>query len=113
MAPRLKAMPSLLPAAPSALPSISSDWSKKRDQAVSWRKWYHTARWQKLRKGVLVRDLFTCQRCGRIEGNTSLLVADHKEPHRGDETLFWDAGNLQCLCQSCHSSDKQQEERRL
>lgn len=76
-----------------------------------WRKWYKTARWQALRMQVLLRDLFTCQRCGRIEGDTSQLVADHREPHRGDEALFWDILNLWTLCVPCHSGAKQREER--
>nr|WP_243256973.1 HNH endonuclease signature motif containing protein [Rhizobium skierniewicense] len=49
--------------------------------------------------------------CGRIDGNTSRLVADHKIPHRGDEALFWDESNLQCLCKPCHDGLKQRQER--
>lgn len=86
--------------------------SRYRDATQPWRAWYKTARWQKLRWSILVRDLFTCQRCNKVEGNTRLLVADHKRPHRGDEALFWDAENLQCLCKPCHDSVKQAEERR-
>lgn len=78
--------------------------------AAPWRRWYKTARWQKLRWAVLVRDLFRCARCGRIEADTARLVADHKVPHRGDERLFWDADNLQCLCKACHDGVKQAEE---
>ncbi|WP_309086452.1 HNH endonuclease signature motif containing protein [Chelativorans sp.] len=85
--------------------------TKHRDSTQPWRGWYKTARWQKLRWSVLVRDLFTCQRCGKIEVNTSRLVADHKVPHHGDERLFWDDQNLQCLCKLCHDSVKQSEER--
>ncbi|RIA37487.1 HNH endonuclease [Hephaestia caeni] len=76
-----------------------------------WRKWYKTARWRALRWSVLVRDHFTCQRCQRIEGDTSKLVADHRTPHRGDAALFWDESNLWTLCASCHSGAKQREER--
>jgi len=101
--PRLTAAPA---------PANEADRSRFRDTGVAWRKWYKTARWQKLRMSVLVRDLFTCRRCGRIEANTSQLVADHKTPHKGDEAMFWDAGNLQCLCKPCHDRDKQREERR-
>jgi 5-methylcytosine-specific restriction endonuclease McrA len=75
-----------------------------------WKAWYKTARWQKLRYAILLRDLFTCAKCGRIEGNTSLLVADHIKPHRGDVRLFWDETNLQCLCKSCHDTWKQAAE---
>lgn len=88
--------------------------SRHRDVTQPWRAWYKTSRWQKLRWSVLVRDMFTCQRpqCGKLEANTSQLVADHKVPHRGDERLFWDEGNLQCICKQCHDRDKQREERR-
>lgn len=87
--------------------------SRQRDATQSWRAWYKTARWQKLRWSVLVRDLFTCKRCDKVEGNTRLLVADHKTPHRGDERMFWDEQNLQCLCKACHDKDKQREERQV
>ena len=86
--------------------------SRNRDAQFAWRAWYKTARWQSLRWSVLVRDLFTCQRCQKIEGITSQLVADHKTPHRGNAALFWDPANLQCLCKPCHDSAKQAEEKR-
>ena len=81
-----------------------------RDVVAGWRAWYKTARWQRLRWSVLVEAMFTCRRCGRVEGDTARLVADHVVPHRGEEALFWDRGNLQCLCQHCHSGAKQNEE---
>lgn len=114
---RLKQAPSRLATLPPRLttvpaPANEAERSRIRDQDVAWRKWYKTARWQKLRWSVLVRDLFTCQRCRRIEADTSQLVADHKTPHRGDEALFWDDRNLQCMCKPCHDKDKQREERR-
>lgn len=84
--------------------------SRERDAALPWRVWAKTARWQRLRWSVLVRDLFTCRKCGRTEADTSRLVADHIVPHRGDERLFWDENNLQCLCKNCHDSVKQAEE---
>lgn len=70
---------------------------------------YKTARWQKLRWSILVRDLFTCQECKGIEADTSQLVCDHIEPHKGDEAKFW-AGPFQTLCKHCHDSLKQREE---
>ncbi|MGF7161273.1 putative kinase [Rhodoligotrophos appendicifer] len=86
-------------------------YDRVRDQEPS-RAWYKTARWQKLRWSILVRDLFTCQKsgCGRVETETSQLVCDHVEPHRGDEALFWN-GPFQTLCKACHDRDKQREER--
>ncbi|TPW28600.1 HNH endonuclease [Martelella alba] len=84
---------------------------RRRDQVVAWRSWYKTTRWQKLRWSVLKRDGFTCAMCGKVEADTSQLVADHMTPHRGDAVLFWDRDNLQCLCKTCHDSEKQRAER--
>ncbi len=89
-------------------------YTAHRAQVAPWRNWYKTARWRALRMQVLLRDHFTCQRegCGRIEGNTALLVANHKTPHRGDPALFWAEGNLECVCKPCHDGPIQAEERR-
>lgn len=92
-------------------PTLAAQTSTARDD---YRGWYKTSRWQKLRWSILVRDRFTCQMsgCGRVEPDTSLLVADHVIPHRGDVSLFWDDRNLQCLCKTCHDSLKQSFEAR-
>lgn len=82
-----------------------------RDEWSPWRRWYKTRRWRRLRWATLVADGFTCRRCGRIEGDTRRLVADHVEPHRGNAALFWDPANLQTLCAACHSGPKQAAER--
>lgn len=71
---------------------------------------YKTADWQRLRWSVLSRDSFTCRMCGVVASESRLLVADHVVPHRGDPALFWDAGNLQCLCKACHDGAKQRAE---
>lgn len=85
----------------------AAEASRARDARHAWRAWYKTARWQRLRWSILVRDLFTCRMCRRVEGDTKQLVADHVTPHRGDEALFWSPDNLQCLCKACHDSAKQ------
>ena len=90
---------------------IAPDGKRTRDQVQHWRRWYKTADWQRLRWSILVRDLFTCAMCKRIEADTSQLVADHKVPHRGDRTMFMDPANLQCLCKGCHDSAKQAAEK--
>lgn len=86
------------------------DHDRNRKAANPLRALYGTARWQRLRWSVLVRDLFTCAICRVCHSDTSRLVADHITPHRGDEALFWEAGNLQCLCATCHNTAKQRAE---
>lgn len=86
---------------------------QQRTIFAPWRNRYNTTRWRALRMAILTRDRFTCQwpGCGYMTADTSQLVADHKQPHRGDEALFWDEGNLQTLCKPCHDRKKQAAER--
>jgi 5-methylcytosine-specific restriction protein A len=68
-------------------------------------------RWDKARLRYL-RDHPLCVMCearGLVQAAT---VVDHKVPHRGDQTLFWDEGNWQALCRPHHDSAKQAEETR-
>src|SRR5262245_28329589 len=69
---------------------------------LEWRKWYFTQAWTHpqhgLRMEVLKRDGFRCTQCGRLEPDTSKLVAHHIVPHRGDRALFWDLSNLTTVC---------------
>lgn len=92
------------------LASPSGAGRQRNDAGTPWRRWYKTARWHALRLEVFRRDLFQCRACGRIEGNTSQLVCDHVQPHRGSERLFWDEANLQTLCKPCHDTVKRREE---
>ena len=109
---RLKQLTPRVGSLSSRVTSIGSgpDRLKRRDQMVPWRKWYKTAEWQQLRRECLAAALFTCARC-RVIGKSRDLVADHIKPHRGERDLFFDPGNLQCLCATCHNRDKQREER--
>ena len=83
---------------------------RSRDRIDVWRAWYKTADWRRLRWDCISAALFTCVRCGHI-GESHELVADHVRPHRGERDLFFNPGNLQCLCAPCHNRDKQREER--
>lgn len=110
---RLKSIPSRLGSLPPRIARQTDDQGHSKT-FEPWRRWYASARWRQLRMRVFLRDRFTCQwpGCGRLEGNTSLLVGDHKIEHRGDPALFWDEGNLQTLCKPCHDKHKQRQERR-
>lgn len=66
------------------------------------RKWYHTARWQRLRLQVQ-QEQPLCDDCadeGRVESGTDV---DHTIPHRGDPVLFWNRSNLRNKCHRHHS----------
>lgn len=96
-----------------SLAPIERSKGAERLAASPWRRWYNSARWQALRRATFLRDLYTCQwrGCGFTSADTSRLIADHRQPHRGDEQLFWDADNLQTLCKPCHDRHKQRAER--
>ncbi len=104
--------PSALNRLPARMAQDTGPAGGERPPEPVWRKWYHTSRWTKLREKVLLRDLFTCRMCGRIQGDTSQLVADHIAPHRGNAARFWDEANLQTLCANpCHNTHKAALER--
>ncbi len=71
---------------------------------------YNDRKWHKLRRRHLSEHPL-CVLCQRLKRVTVATVVDHIEPHRGNEVLFWNPGNLQSLCPHCHSSVKQAEER--
>jgi 5-methylcytosine-specific restriction endonuclease McrA len=108
---RLKALKPRLSDAPSRLsrPTDERSLDRRRLADTETRRLHKTKRWQDLRWSVLVRDQFTCQICRRLEGDTSKLVCDHVEPHRGNVEKFW-AGPFQTLCKPCHDGVKQKEE---
>lgn len=87
---------------------------KRREQEQPWRAWYRTERWSRLRWAVFQRDGFKCQRkeCGKVEPNTSKLVAHHTIKHKGNPSLFWDISLIKTICKPCHDSAIQSQEAR-
>lgn len=99
IAPRLKST------AATYSPEAQGDWSKLYDLRA-WRGKPNGLRWKSLQ-----RDNWTCQICGALIADQSKAHADHIEPHRGNMALFLDPQNVRCLCEHCHNSVKQREER--
>ena len=60
-------------------------------------------RWQQARRSHLAEHPLceACRDAGRV---TEATVVDHRTPHKGDPTLFWDRANWCSLCASCHSA---------
>ncbi|WP_300534616.1 HNH endonuclease signature motif containing protein [uncultured Mameliella sp.] len=107
---RLKPMSSGLTSLATRLSHLDQTRDQARGAVKRSRAWYNSKRWQEMRRQVLQDAGFTCARCGFASLEKWGLVADHIEPHREDEARFWDRENLQCLCWTCHSRDKQREE---
>jgi 5-methylcytosine-specific restriction enzyme A len=68
-------------------------------------------KWRKAREDYLrLHPLCVmCETAGQI---TSATVVDHKIPHHGDRTLFWDRHNWQALCAPHHDGEKKRQESR-
>jgi len=73
-------------------------------------RFYDRAAWKSLRLEQLRREPF-CVFCARSGRQVPATVCDHVQPHRGDESLFFDPQNLQSLCKSCHDAIKQRFEK--
>lgn len=73
------------------------------------KRWYKTARWQKLRARQLAAHPLCCMCCDERKV-VAATVCDHVKPHRGDEALFW-SGPFQSLCANHHNSAKQRIEK--
>ncbi|QMW63955.1 HNH endonuclease [Devosia sp. MC521] len=112
----IKVLKPRLSSLPPKLKTTREIRDKRYSADATVRSWYHSARWQKLREAVLIRDLYTCQHTGVIltTGRTepSAAVVHHKTPHKGDEHLFWDISNLEAVSKEWHDSEAQKEERR-
>ena len=86
------------------------DFDARRRRETETRKLYGTARWKALRADQLMR-VPLCEPCDKLGLVVPASVCDHVTPHRGDVERFW-AGPFASLCETCHSSAKQREERR-
>ena|SRR5690554_2622226 len=72
---------------------------------------YNDRRWHRLRYKQLQAEPL-CKFCleqGRTEAAT---VVDHITPHKGNQELFFDPGNLQSLCKLHHDAAKAKAEAR-
>lgn len=83
--------------------------------ARSWRAGKTTAqrgyggRWQKARSTFLKRNPL-CVMCEAEGKPVPAKVVDHKRPHRGDQSLFWDTENWQPLCKRHHDEKTARED---
>lgn len=58
-------------------------------------------RWRKAR-AVWLAENPLCAECMRQGIVNAATDVDHIVPHRGNAEVFWQAGNLQSLCWTCH-----------
>lgn len=89
-------------------------FDKRRDAEAEQRSWYKTARWQKLKLRVHVRDSYVCQvtqvLCVGKHPDDNSPVADHIVEPEGDPELFWDENNVRTVSKAWHDSERQREQ---
>ena len=80
---------------------INKQYNKYRAQREDpTDKFYHTARWQRLRASILASEPL-CRHCLSAGMVTAAVLVDHIiEVKQGGE--MWDTDNLQPLCNHCH-----------
>lgn len=61
---------------------------------------YLSSSWRLLRKDILQRDHYVCQRCGRTGAN----IVHHIRPVKDHPELKRDPANLETVCERCHNA---------
>jgi 5-methylcytosine-specific restriction endonuclease McrA len=83
---------------------------KHDDQRESSAKRGYGYKWQKAREGFLKSHPLCAMHLDLGQYVPATLV-DHIDPHKGDQTKFWNRANWQSLCKDCHDGAKQRLEK--
>lgn len=67
--------------------------------------------WRRARLAFLAEHPL-CERCQKQGKTTAATVVNHRTPHKGDPTLFWDEANWEATCKPHHDAVIQSEEKR-
>ena len=80
-------------------------------KAHQYHNLYNTKQWQRLRYYQLLSNPL-CKYCSDAGLIVNAKIVDHIKPHKGDESLMFNADNLQSLCKHCHDKVKATIERK-
>lgn len=62
---------------------------------------YNSKLWKRVRKGILMRDNYICQHCGKPASAVHHII--HLSPENiGDDNITINPENLISLCRDCH-----------
>lgn len=68
------------------------------------KKFYDSKLWGDIREGVLQRDHYTCQRCGKPAQEVHHII-HLSEDNINDPNITINGKNLESLCHDCHSKE--------
>src|SRR5699024_6920722 len=77
-----------------------------------YRDIYHSTRWRKLRKQILLRDDYMCQYFLNKGLYKQADVVDHIIEVKDEITKAYEPENMQSLCHDCHNKKTIEEKRR-
>jgi len=83
---------------------------RRSPEAELYRRWYKSARWLKIRQAQLSEHPL-CNRHLKQGRVVKANTVHHVHAHKGDVVLFY-SGPFESLCDECHNSHAQSEERR-
>lgn len=84
---------------------VAESRASSNDRGYTWR-------WRQAAKTFLIsHPLCECADCqaGKLRV-TAATVVDHRIPHGGDETLFWDQDNWRAMAKPCHDRKTARED---
>lgn len=109
-APRLNKIASRLGTVPGRLPTLQDGSWRTDKQSAAARGYGH--KWREARAAYL-KSHPLCVMCAAMNPPmvTAATVVNHKIPHKGDQSLFWNRDNWEPLCKRHHDSDAQMREK--
>lgn len=93
-----------------ALPTCFSPGIAEMQMAKSYFEKLKDPRWQKKRLEVLEYNEWRCERC--MDGESTLHV-HHRQYFKGREPWDYEAGQLAVLCEECHATTHEDEDKLL
>lgn len=86
---------------PPVRPARHSPITYTQARPVRGKRLYDDRRWRTVSKQFLHKHPM-CRQCELLGTHEPATCVDHIIPHRGNQTLFWEQGNWQPLCDRCH-----------
>lgn len=74
-------------------------------------RFYHSARWRRLRALVLARNHGMCERCNRKPATEVHHIIPVTDENVDDYSISLDEKNLMALCKECHDSIRSEGEK--
>ncbi|MEI5682341.1 MULTISPECIES: HNH endonuclease [unclassified Mesorhizobium] len=83
----------------------------RSQEAQAYRRWYGLKVWKDARQTQLALQPL-CERCLQSDTVTEATVVNHRQPHKGEWSLFIDPDNRESICAPHHDALVQREEAR-